>query len=77
MAGFIKAGLGVSVLPKTLGLMPDGLVWVPIREEGREWEVGLKWRKDRYVSPAAKRSIDYIAERQTLSPAAAKKIRWH
>ncbi|SEN27387.1 LysR substrate binding domain-containing protein [Paenibacillus sophorae] len=57
VAGFIKAGLGVSVLPKTLGLMLDGLVWVPIREEGWEWEVGLKWRKDRYVSPAAKRLL--------------------
>ncbi|MDQ0493215.1 MULTISPECIES: LysR family transcriptional regulator [Paenibacillus] len=60
VAGFIKAGLGVSVLPKTFGLMLDGLVWVPIQEEGWEWEVGLKWRKDRYVSPAAKRFIDYI-----------------
>ncbi|MEC0236055.1 LysR family transcriptional regulator [Paenibacillus kribbensis] len=60
VAGFIKAGLGVSVLPKTFGLMLDGLVWVPIQEEGWEWEVGLKWRKDRYISPAAKRFIDYI-----------------
>ncbi|WP_178025237.1 LysR family transcriptional regulator [uncultured Paenibacillus sp.] len=60
VAGFIKAGLGVSVLPKTMGLELDGLVWIPIQEEGWQWELGLKWRKDRYVSPAAKRFIDYV-----------------
>ncbi len=33
VAGFVKSGLGVSVLPKTLGLQLDGLVWVPIIDE--------------------------------------------
>lgn len=60
VAGFIKAGLGVSVLPRTMGLELDGLVWIPIQEEGWQWELGLKWRKDRYVSPAAKRFIEYV-----------------
>ncbi|OBZ12162.1 LysR family transcriptional regulator [Bacillus sp. FJAT-26390] len=60
VAGFIKAGLGVSVLPKTLGLMLDGLVWIPITDEGWFWEIGLKWREDRYLSPAAKRFIAYV-----------------
>lgn len=67
VAGFIKAGLGVSVLPKTMGLELDGLVWIPIQEEGWQWELGLKWRKDRYVSPAAKRFIDYV---EGISPIA-------
>ncbi|MDF2962295.1 MAG: transcriptional regulator, LysR family [Paenibacillus sp.] len=60
VAGFIKAGLGVSVLPKTMGLMLDGLVWIPITDEGWFWEIGLKWREDRYLSPAAKRFIEYV-----------------
>lgn len=60
VAGFIKAGLGVSVLPKTVGLMLDGLVWIPISDEGWFWEIGLKWREDRYLSPAAKRFIEYV-----------------
>ncbi|MCK8486935.1 LysR family transcriptional regulator [Paenibacillus sp. MBLB2552] len=60
VAGFINAGLGVSVLPRTMGLELDGLVWIPIQEEGWQWELGLKWRKDRYVSPAAKRFIEYV-----------------
>jgi len=62
VAGFIKAGLGVSVLPPTLGLMLEGLVWVPIADEGWNWEIGLKWREDRYLSPAARRFIAYIAD---------------
>jgi DNA-binding transcriptional LysR family regulator len=60
VAGFIAAGLGVSVLPKTLGLTLNGLVWLPIKEDGWQWEVGLKWRKDRYLSPATKRFVGYI-----------------
>ncbi|MEK8127577.1 LysR family transcriptional regulator [Paenibacillus filicis] len=60
VAGFIKAGLGVSVLPKTPGLMLEGLVWIPVLEEGWFWEVGLTWRKDRYMSPAAKRFVEYV-----------------
>lgn len=70
VAGFIKAGLGVSVLPQTLGLMLDGLVWIPIREEGWEWEVGLKWRREHYLSPAARRFLDYIRHR-SLEPVQA------
>ncbi|MFF2015616.1 LysR family transcriptional regulator [Paenibacillus sp. NPDC058177] len=62
VAGFIKAGLGVSVLPQTLGLMLDGLAWIPIQEEGWYWEIGLKWRKDRYLSPATKRFIAYVEQ---------------
>ncbi|MGZ7444175.1 LysR family transcriptional regulator [Paenibacillus sp. TH7-28] len=65
VAGFIKAGLGVSVLPKTMGLTLDGLVWIPIEEEGWQWELGLKWRKDRYVSPAARRFIEYVEGMRT------------
>ncbi|OKP85472.1 LysR family transcriptional regulator [Paenibacillus helianthi] len=64
VAGFIKAGLGVSVLPQTPGLMLEGLVWVPIAEEGWEWEIGLKWRKDRYLPAAVKPFIDFIEQRQ-------------
>ncbi|SFJ13389.1 DNA-binding transcriptional regulator, LysR family [Paenibacillus sp. UNC496MF] len=63
VAGFIKAGLGVSVLPRTPGLLLDGLVWIPIRDEDWQWELGLKWRRDRYLSPAAKRFIAFVRER--------------
>jgi DNA-binding transcriptional LysR family regulator len=67
VAGFIKAGLGVSVLPQTLGLMLEGLVWIPIEEEGWEWEVGLKWRRDHYLSPASKRFLEYINQKSAVT----------
>lgn len=62
VAGFIKAGLGVSILPQTFGLMLEGLAWIPMEEQGWDWEIGLKWRKDRYLSPAAKRFIEYVQD---------------
>ncbi|MFM9277840.1 LysR family transcriptional regulator [Paenibacillus jiagnxiensis] len=63
VAGFIKAGLGVSILPQTPGLELEGLVWIPIAEEGWEWEIGLKWRKDRYLPAAAMEFIEFIRQR--------------
>ncbi|WP_379138609.1 LysR family transcriptional regulator [Paenibacillus sp. sgz500958] len=62
VAGFIKSGLGVSVLPKTMGLMLNDLAWIPILDEGWRWEIGLKWREISYISPAARRFIDYIKQ---------------
>lgn len=67
VAGFIKAGLGVSVLPQTPGLMLEGLAWIPIAEEGWVWEIGLKWRKDRYLPAAAKAFIHFIEQLQVSS----------
>lgn len=64
VAGFIKAGLEVSILPQTMGLLLESLVWIPIQEEGWEWGIGVKWRKDRYLSPVAKQLIDYIEHHQ-------------
>lgn len=77
VAGFVKANLGVSVLPQTLGLKLEGLVWIPIEEEGWHWELGLKWRKDRYVSPAAQRFIEYIwlsSSKTVQAPEAARPV---
>ncbi|NBD27277.1 LysR family transcriptional regulator [Paenibacillus glycinis] len=62
VAGFVAAGLGVSVLPQTAGLNLDGLRWIPIQEEGWVWEVGLHLRKDRFLSPASRRFVGYIEE---------------
>lgn len=67
VAGFIKAGLGVSVLPQTLGLALDGLVWIPIEEQGWEWEVGLQWHTNRYLSPASRRFLEYIRETREVA----------
>ncbi|MUT68507.1 LysR family transcriptional regulator [Paenibacillus sp. NEAU-GSW1] len=60
VAGFVAAGLGISVLPQTNGLILDGLAWLPIADEGAICEVGLQTRRDRFLSPAAKRFIDDV-----------------
>ncbi|NHN34182.1 LysR family transcriptional regulator [Paenibacillus agricola] len=59
VAGFISAGLGVSVLPHTAGLALDGLVWLPIEEEGWVWEIGAMWKKYRFLSPATRQFLQF------------------
>lgn len=61
VAGFVAAGLGISMVPRTSGLSLGGLVWLPIKENWI-WEVGLQWREGRYVSPAVKKFIDYVKQ---------------
>jgi DNA-binding transcriptional LysR family regulator len=60
VAGFVAAGLGVSILPMTNGLKLEELKWLPIEDEGCFCEVGLLLKRDRYLSPAAKRFMDYV-----------------
>lgn len=60
VAGFVSAGLGVSVLPKTAGLELKDLRWIPIQDEGWAWEVGLHFKKNRFLSPATQRFVRYI-----------------
>ncbi|QAY67540.1 LysR family transcriptional regulator [Paenibacillus protaetiae] len=62
VAGFVAAGLGISVLPKTAGLNIDGLKWIPIEDEGWCWEVGLHLKKERYLSPATELFVKFIKE---------------
>ncbi|GGD81096.1 LysR family transcriptional regulator [Paenibacillus nasutitermitis] len=62
VAGFITAGLGVSILPKTNGLMLDGLVWVPIKDEGSCCEIGLILKNNGYLTAATKRFLEYVKE---------------
>ncbi|SFA75665.1 DNA-binding transcriptional regulator, LysR family [Cohnella sp. OV330] len=60
VAGFVAAGLGLSMLPKTNGLMLEGLAWLPIKDEGSYCEVGLLQKRGQYLSPAVRRFSDYV-----------------
>lgn len=60
VAGFISAGLGLSVLPRMTGLLLEGISWLPIEEKGWMWEIVLKWRRDRYLPLAARGFLDFI-----------------
>ncbi|AZN41593.1 LysR family transcriptional regulator [Paenibacillus albus] len=63
VAGFVSAGLGVSILPRTAGLELKGLQWVKIQDKGWIWEVGLQYKKNRFLSPATQRFVSYLKEK--------------
>ncbi|WP_217597268.1 LysR family transcriptional regulator [Cohnella sp. GbtcB17] len=63
VAGFVSAGLGVSVLPRTAGLELAGLSWLEIEDEGWVWEVGLQYKKNRFLTPAAQKFVNYVEEK--------------
>ncbi|MBM7564861.1 LysR family transcriptional regulator [Paenibacillus sacheonensis] len=60
VAGFVAAGLGLSVLPKAAGLNLEGLRWIRIEDEGWAWEVGLHLKKERFLTPAARNFVSFI-----------------
>ncbi|MDG0812564.1 LysR family transcriptional regulator [Cohnella rhizosphaerae] len=63
VAGFVSAGLGVSVLPRTAGLELEGLRWIGIEDEGWVWEVGLQYPKNRFLSKAAQKFVEYVEDK--------------
>ncbi|MBB6691548.1 LysR family transcriptional regulator [Cohnella xylanilytica] len=67
VAGFVSAGLGVSLLPRAEGLALEGVCWVPLRDPGNEFEVGIEWKEKRYLSPAAKAFREFVAGRRFAS----------
>jgi Transcriptional regulator len=67
VAGFVSAGLGVSLLPRTEGLTLDGLSWLKVDFENNLFEVGVEWKEKRYLSPAARMFRDFVAEKTRLT----------
>ncbi len=65
VAGFISAGLGVSLLPRTAGVKLDGISWVTLVAEDNVFEVGMEWKEKRYLSPAARLFRDEVLEKKT------------
>ncbi|MBB6669878.1 LysR family transcriptional regulator [Cohnella nanjingensis] len=63
VAGFISAGLGISLLPRTAGVKLEGIEWVKLDAEDNEFEVGLEWKEKRYLSPAARLFRDHVLEK--------------
>ncbi|MCJ8013654.1 LysR family transcriptional regulator [Paenibacillus sp. KQZ6P-2] len=53
-AGFVSAGLGVSLLPSTSGLKMDGTSWLTVKKTECTCTIGLAWKEKCYLSPAAK-----------------------
>lgn len=62
VAGFVAAGLGVSLLPKSRALMLEGMHWIRIATPGCVCEVNIEWKEKRYLSPAARLFRDFAIE---------------
>lgn len=63
VAGLVAAGLGVSILPvEGNPQLPPGVVLIPFVGEETSREVGLIWKRDSAMSPAASRFRDFVTE---------------
>jgi LysR family transcriptional regulator, transcription activator of glutamate synthase operon len=60
--GLVGSGLGVAILPDQFAGL-SGTVAVPLAAARAERVVGLTWRSDRALSPAAARFLDNAAGR--------------
>lgn len=55
VAGFVAAGLGVTLLPRLPELHEDKLARIRVTDPECRRHIGLAWKKDGYLSPAAER----------------------
>jgi DNA-binding transcriptional LysR family regulator len=60
--GLVGSGLGVAILPDQFAGL-SGTVAVPLAAERAERVVGLTWRSDRPLSPAAARFLGFVRGR--------------
>jgi len=68
VAGFVDAGLGVAILPiEGNPQLPPGVVLIPLVGEQTSREVGLIWKRDTAMSPAASRFRDFVADWSRLT----------
>lgn len=60
VAGFVGAGLGVSIIPDIKGLDYFNVKKLSVIEPKCERKIGLAWAKDRYMSPAANEFKEFL-----------------
>lgn len=60
VAGFVIAGLGVSILPDGLEIDQKGISKLHITGMNAERVIGMAWSEGRYLSPAAKAFKQFI-----------------
>jgi DNA-binding transcriptional LysR family regulator len=65
MTQMVAAGLGVALLPASIcsGLSPASFVVVPLSDPQIYLQLAIIWRKDRYLSFAARRWLEFTMER--------------
>ncbi|NWK85294.1 LysR family transcriptional regulator [Staphylococcus sp. GSSP0090] len=60
----LNAHLGVSILPENIvHLLDSSFINKTLEDPGMRWELGVIWKKDKYLSHATKQWIDFMKER--------------
>ena len=62
VAGFVGAGLGVSLIPNIKGLNEYNVCKIRVSEPICERKIGVSWVGGRYLSPAAIQFKEYLVE---------------
>lgn len=62
VAGFVSAGLGVSLIPNVRGLNELNVCKIRVSNPICKRKIGLSWTKGKYLSPAAVQFKEYLIE---------------
>ncbi|MDF2726015.1 MAG: putative HTH-type transcriptional regulator yybE [Paenibacillus sp.] len=62
LIGFVRARLGVTLLPEVQGISLEGIVRLPIFDTGCSRTIGLAWNGSSYLSPVAHRFRQFLGE---------------
>lgn len=62
IAGFVSAGLGVSIIPHIKGLEVFDVTKISVSAPSCRREIGVAWAKNRYLSPAANEFKDFLID---------------
>lgn len=60
VAGFVAAGLGVSILPEGDEINQKRITKIPLTDVNAERIIGMAWSEGRYLSPAAQKFQQFI-----------------
>jgi DNA-binding transcriptional LysR family regulator len=58
----VASGLGIGFLPRLIARANDGVRRVAIADPAMVWHIAMIWRRDRYLSHAARAWIDLVGE---------------
>ena len=65
IAEMVAINFGIALLPKVIcqDLDPERIKIIPIAEPMIHWQLGVIWKKDRYLSFAAKEWLSFVSKR--------------
>ena len=64
--GSVAADLGGALVPAPLGMKHYNIKALPIENEIPKYEVHLRWRRERYTSPAVSQFRDFVMNSEGL-----------